>query len=113
MEQVLIENDTINAVSFLLCVTFVFKWLVDAVARYRLTRLGISTEILDSVHRFEVQNQRAGALRWGLLFTGLAIALAIIHIAGLENLTAGTLAIFAAFTGLSHFAYLVLSKRLM
>jgi hypothetical protein len=81
---------------------WVIKAWMDARVRGKLVASTSSQELVRAVLSSDEERRRLAPLRWGMVLTCLAAALAIIDAAGWQEATPGVFAILLAATGLGN-----------
>jgi len=92
-------------------IAWVFKAWIDARVRSKLAASNSSQELIRAMLENDRQARRVAPLRWGTVLIGLAIALAIIDVAGWEQPTPATFAVLLAMTGVANLVAFVLIDR--
>ncbi|HEY0232425.1 MAG TPA: DUF6249 domain-containing protein [Dokdonella sp.] len=106
MQQILVP------IALFVCITYVFKAIVDARMRYLLLKAGGSEDLIRSILLGEEQQRRHASLRWGIVLVALALGFGLIEAFHWNEITPGVIAVLAAATGLGNLAFFAISRRL-
>jgi hypothetical protein len=107
-----VDSEALLPIVMFLCLTYVFKAVLDAVIRHRMLRMDLSVDYLRAMIENERRQSRIAALRWGLALVALAGAFAVIQAFGWREITPGAIAALAAAVGLAQLVFFVLARRL-
>jgi|SRR5687767_4676220 len=92
-------------------IAWVIKVWIDARVRGKLASSNNSQELIRAMLENDQQARRLAPLRWGTVLIGLAIALALIDVAGWEQPTPATFAVLLGMTGLANLVAFILIDR--
>lgn len=106
------DSEILLPIVLFLCLTYLFKAVLDAVIRHRMLRMDLSVEYLRAMIENERRQSRIAALRWGLVLVAVACAFGAIQAFGWREITPGAIAALAAAVGLAQLVFFVLSRRL-
>lgn len=109
--EFLLVKQIVVPVALFLCITYAFKAVLDAVARYRTLKEGISEALLAEQLRHEARERRLAALRWGLFLVAVGLAFALIQVLGWTRPSAGSVALLAVCCGAGQLFYYRLAQR--
>ena len=105
-------TQTLVPIVLFVCIAYTIKVVVEALSRRRLLQTELSTELLESLVRSEETQRRHTALRWGIVFTLLAVAFIIMQVAGWNQINAGVIGLLAAALGIGHLVFYAIVRRL-
>jgi hypothetical protein len=98
-------------IAVFVCITYGLGILTDAVMRHLLVRSNPSEEVVRAVLREESRIRREGALRWGLLLSFAAAALAILEWTGWTEFGPGPVALVVGAIGLANLVFYAIGRR--
>ena len=99
-------------ISLFLSIAFTIKAVVDAGVRRKMVDSNGSQDLVRSMLEGEEIRRRHGSLRWGIVFTALAIGFGLVQSAGWDELNPGVIAVLLGATGLGNLAYYLLARKL-
>ena len=105
------ETIDFTAIALFAAIIAPIKWLIDARFRHRMIQAGLTGDLQKEWIANELEQRRQSSLRWGTVLLSLAIGFAIIAIGGWENVTAATVAVLVAATGIGNLAYFALTRQ--
>ena len=86
-------------------IAWVIKAWMDARVRGKLAASSSSPELIHAILLSDHEHRRLGPLRWGMVFTFLALGLAIIEAIGWQEPTPGVFALLLGATGFGNLAF--------
>jgi hypothetical protein len=98
-------------ISLFLSIAFTIKAVVDAGVRRKMVDANGSQELVRSMLESEDIRRRHGSLRWGIVFTALAIGFGLVQATGWDELNPGVIAVLLGATGLGNLAFYLIARR--
>ena len=95
-----------------LAIAYTIKAVVDAGVRRKMVDANGSQDLVRSMLESEDIRRRHGSLRWGIVFTALAVGFGIVQGAGWDELNPGVIAVLLGATGIGNLAYYLLARKL-
>lgn len=99
-------------ISLFLAIAYTIKAVVDARVRKQMVESNGSQELVRSMLEGEDIRRRHGSLRWGIVYTALAVGFGIVQAAGWDELNPGVVALLLGATGIGNLAYYLLARKL-
>ena len=99
-------------ITLFLAIAYTIKAVVDARVRKQMVESNGSQELVRSMLEGEEIRRRHGSLRWGIVFTALAIGFGFVQSAGWDELNPGVIAVLLGATGIGNLAYYLLARKL-
>jgi len=108
----MMDVEILIPISFFIVTAFIVKVISDNKIRHRLIEKGEIDEKIKYLFADKIQPKNLSSLKWGLVLTGIGLALFIgqlFHYAISEEMTIGGMFMFA---GLGFIIYYIITKRM-
>lgn len=110
--EALFDRHVLIPLALFLFITVTFKFLLDAIIRYRMLKEGVSADLLAEMLRHEARARQQSTLRWGVFLIAIGLGFALIEAFGWTEPTPGSLALLAILVGIGQLVTHRLSRQL-
>lgn len=104
------DKHIVVPVLLFVCVTYIFKALIDARLRWQMFNRGGSEELVRMLVDAEAKRRRAAALHWGTVLLALGLGLIVASLLGWRDLSMTSAGLIIGATALGQLAYYRLSR---
>jgi hypothetical protein len=103
--------DILLPITLIVGVVYAIRVVVEARLRQHILAAGASAEVVASLLRDEQRRRHQSALRWGIVWSSVALGFAVIAWLGWKEFTPGLIAVLAGATGIGHMIFFWVSRR--
>ncbi|HBS62429.1 MULTISPECIES: hypothetical protein [Stenotrophomonas] len=96
----------------IVCIVYTIKTIVDAATRRRIIEARGSEELVRSLLEGDANKRRLASLHWGCVLLLLALALGLIDVLGITEVTPGAIGLLLGATGVGNLVYYLLQRRI-
>ena len=103
--------DILLPITLIIGIVYVIRVVVDARLRHQIVSAGVPADVVASLLRDEQRRRHQSVLRWGIVWSSLALGFGVIAWLGWKELTPGLIAVLAAATGAGNLIFFWISRK--